>query len=85
VIVLKGFITLLIALKGILLFCVLLQVFKDERLRRVIGNRIHGSLNILFIKVKYNNKLLKGYTILIGVLTIYIEAKESLTLVAFIK
>ena len=56
-----------------------------ETSKRVIGNGIHGSLNVLFTRVKYNNKLLKGHTTLIGLLTMCIEAKESPTPVASVK
>jgi hypothetical protein len=68
----KGFATLPTASKGISLFC-------------VIGHGIHGSLNVLFTRVKHNNKLLKGHTTLIGLLTMCIEAKESPTPVASVK
>jgi len=85
VIVSKDFATLPIALKGNITILWQLQVFELENLERVIGNGIHGSLNVLFSRFKHNNKLLKGYTTLIGLLTTYIEAKGSRTLVTFVK
>jgi hypothetical protein len=56
---------------------------RDEQ-GRVIGNGIHGSLNVFFTPVKHNNKLLKGHDISGAIAYIY-RAKKSPTLIASVK
>jgi hypothetical protein len=82
----KDFAILPTASKGNITILCWLQVFEHERIARK-GYRQWNSRfsQRSFTRVKHNNKLLKGHTTLIGLLTMCIEAEKSTTPIASVK
>jgi hypothetical protein len=60
-------------------FCVNHNCKFDEREweGHIIGRGVHGFLNVLFLKIKRGNKLSKGRTPLMGLLTICAECSRE--------